>query len=438
MIRTPYLVLFIFLGAIAIGTASALITITLAGDVAIEGDLDMTDGKISNLVTPTDTADAATKGYVDSVPETDTLSLLDCTTDQIARWTGTEWTCSSINSSSEHIFVGGRQSLLPLLFMVIPSPFGEDAFSNPRYMGVWGINLVNPTEVDVTVSKVTIVVYPSTGNDNDTIIPIGGAGCDMNMIQPTADWSCPKENTILWQNSVTPVSLPARSAVEFLVAVEPGAAAGGRNIDALIVQANVFTNLGPFGNLESYQSSMRSDDTSIVNVFLTSTDENRFDFHGVQDDMGIVEKVTSNFRVSLADMDDEDTTFIEDGAQLIINITRKWTVDPDNGIISSVGFENCTICSPDDRIIVHGDGSTQILLKTAVSIGGPTGGDKDVLTVSFDATPPCNEITGEKRPYIMRVHANGMTSPDFEPFPIGPLNEIGLVVEPEPVELNCP
>jgi len=52
LIRTPYLLLFIFLGAIAIGTASALITITLAGDVVIEGDLDMTNGKISNLVTP--------------------------------------------------------------------------------------------------------------------------------------------------------------------------------------------------------------------------------------------------------------------------------------------------------------------------------------------------------------------------------------------------
>jgi len=99
LIKTPYLVLFIFLGAIVIGTASALITITLAGDVVIEGDLDMTNGKISNLVTPSVPADAATKGYVDSAPGTDTLALLGCTTDQVARWTGTEWTCNSINFS---------------------------------------------------------------------------------------------------------------------------------------------------------------------------------------------------------------------------------------------------------------------------------------------------------------------------------------------------
>lgn len=36
--KTPYLVLFIFLGAISIGTASALITITLSGDVIVTGD----------------------------------------------------------------------------------------------------------------------------------------------------------------------------------------------------------------------------------------------------------------------------------------------------------------------------------------------------------------------------------------------------------------
>ena len=64
--RTPYLVLFIVLITAGVGTASALITITLSGDVVITGDLDMTNGKISNVVTPSLPADAATKDYVDS------------------------------------------------------------------------------------------------------------------------------------------------------------------------------------------------------------------------------------------------------------------------------------------------------------------------------------------------------------------------------------
>ena len=43
MAKTPYLVLFIVLIAVGVGTASALITITLAGDVIVEGNLKTTE-----------------------------------------------------------------------------------------------------------------------------------------------------------------------------------------------------------------------------------------------------------------------------------------------------------------------------------------------------------------------------------------------------------
>jgi len=46
--KTPYLVLFVILGAIGIATASAIGIIILAGNVVIEGDLDMTNDKISD------------------------------------------------------------------------------------------------------------------------------------------------------------------------------------------------------------------------------------------------------------------------------------------------------------------------------------------------------------------------------------------------------
>jgi len=65
--KTPYLVLFVILGAIGITTASAVGIITLAGDVLITGFLDMTGDKITNVGTPTTSTDAATKGYVDSL-----------------------------------------------------------------------------------------------------------------------------------------------------------------------------------------------------------------------------------------------------------------------------------------------------------------------------------------------------------------------------------
>ena len=45
--KTPILVLFIVLISMGVGTASALITITLAGNVIVTGDLDMTGGDLS-------------------------------------------------------------------------------------------------------------------------------------------------------------------------------------------------------------------------------------------------------------------------------------------------------------------------------------------------------------------------------------------------------
>ena len=91
--KTPYLVLFIVLISVGVGTASALITITLSGNVVITGDLDMTGDKIRNVGSPTITTDVATKGYVDQAPSTDTLTLLGCTTDEIAKFDGNNWGC---------------------------------------------------------------------------------------------------------------------------------------------------------------------------------------------------------------------------------------------------------------------------------------------------------------------------------------------------------
>jgi len=101
--KTPYLVLFIVLIAIGVGTASALITITLSGDVIITGGLGMTGDKITDVGSPTVNTDAATKQYVDQAPSTDTLALLGCTTDQIARFEGNSWVCRKFTAKNNPI-----------------------------------------------------------------------------------------------------------------------------------------------------------------------------------------------------------------------------------------------------------------------------------------------------------------------------------------------
>jgi len=61
---TPYLVLFVLLGALGVGTASALMTITLSGNVIITGDTEL-EGKLLDS-----NDDAGTAGQVLSSTET--------------------------------------------------------------------------------------------------------------------------------------------------------------------------------------------------------------------------------------------------------------------------------------------------------------------------------------------------------------------------------
>ena len=94
--KTPFLVLFVILISVGMTGAYAL-TITLDGDlISYLGILDMNNNKIINVGQPTESSDAATKGYVDSAPTTDTLTSLNCSADQIPRWTGILWECSEI------------------------------------------------------------------------------------------------------------------------------------------------------------------------------------------------------------------------------------------------------------------------------------------------------------------------------------------------------
>jgi len=90
--KKAYLLVIVIL--IAAGSTSAYaINITLGGTVDITQILNMMGNRITNVGNPTTPSDAATKAYVDSAPGTDTLALLGCATDQIARFDGNNWVC---------------------------------------------------------------------------------------------------------------------------------------------------------------------------------------------------------------------------------------------------------------------------------------------------------------------------------------------------------
>ena len=71
-------------------------TITLADNVDILGILDMNGNKITNVGTPTASTDLVTKEYADQGTPTDTMGLLSCSTNQVPKWSGTQWECSGL------------------------------------------------------------------------------------------------------------------------------------------------------------------------------------------------------------------------------------------------------------------------------------------------------------------------------------------------------
>jgi len=100
--KKAYLLVIVIL--IAAGSTSAYaINITLGGTVDITQILNMMGNRITNVGNPATPSDAATKAYVDSAPGTDTLALLGCTADQIARFDGNNWVCGKFTIKNNPI-----------------------------------------------------------------------------------------------------------------------------------------------------------------------------------------------------------------------------------------------------------------------------------------------------------------------------------------------
>ncbi|MCE9653479.1 MAG: hypothetical protein K8Q89_10595, partial [Nitrosarchaeum sp.] len=137
----------------------------------------------------------------------------------------------------------------PKLFLTIPSPQGD---SNSK--ALWGINVANPVNAPMKVSKLSITAFAPGANNNDKIFD---ANCVADNIFPTGanHWTCPSENVIMWQDFVNPITIPPNSTEQFLVKILPGTIAGQNILESIVVQASVFTTVGSFGK-SGYQTTM--------------------------------------------------------------------------------------------------------------------------------------------------------------------------------------
>jgi len=295
----------------------------------------------------------------------------------------------------------------PQIYLVIPSSQGKSSDDQ----AIWGINVVNPVNAAMKVSKIIITAFAPGANNNDKLFD---GSCNINPISPItgpdSDWSCPSENAIMWKTSSS-VTIPANSTRSFMIKIEPGKPSGSNSLESIIVQGSVFTDFGSFGK-SGYQSTMSGTTSSLVNVYLTDDALNPRDDDSIQSiRTGIVPDSVQTFDVVFADMDFSGSTTVTSGAQLIINVPKDWT---DVTIIGDDGF----IETP--SVTQFADNSHQIVGITSNSLGSNS---NPTDRISFTARAP---NISEDKLYVMYVLGQGTTSSDFS---IGPLAEIILQVD---------
>jgi hypothetical protein len=292
----------------------------------------------------------------------------------------------------------------PKLFLIIPSPQGD-----ADNKALWGLNIANPVNAPMIVSKLSITAFAPGANNNDKIFD---TSCVADTIFPTgvSNWSCPSENIIMWQDFANPIVIAPNSTQPFLVKVKPGAIAGQNILESIVVQASVFTTVGSFGK-SGYQTTMYDGTESIGSVYLSNVVDSRNNNDIQSTRTGIAPGSTQTFNMVFADLDTVNTTWIKSGAQLIINVPKEWT---DVTVMSYPGF----VSAP--TVTIFGDGSTQIV-GTITSNLGDVNNQAD--TITFSAKAP--NITNDQM-YVMYVLAQGQTNNVFS---IGPLAEIVLQVD---------
>ena len=166
-----------------------------------------------------------------------------------------------------------NQDLLarPEIFLILPAPFGAGETIPITEKAVWGMNIVNPTDQQMYVSKLVIsaITTRSQGNDKVFNANAGPSNCTPTTIAPTPDfWSCPAMNQLMWKNVDDPQLIPPYSVVPFLAKVKAGSLASATvNLETVIIAGNVFTTLGEFGKA-GYGTAVRNGDSALVNVFL--------------------------------------------------------------------------------------------------------------------------------------------------------------------------
>jgi hypothetical protein len=330
--------------------------------------------------------------------------------------------CEGGGDGGETIILIDDLLIKPSLFLTIPSPYGSVGSSANDDVGLWGVQVANPLNFTISVSKVTITAFapgansnlkifdPSGNNTNVSPGPAGGLG----------DWIADAENVLVWRNFDNPIILGPYQSETFMFKVKPWT--NNVDLEAIIVQTSIFSTSGSFGKA-AYQTTMFPggglNDAPVASVYLSTEVDSRESQYMYGHINNMTNGTAHEFTAVMADLDHNEQSYIAAGSEFIINVPREWTdvtVDPD--VLKTTNIWCCNATHP--SIIEHSDQSIQIIgiLKEDIGTGG-----KDAATITFSATAP-EERT--ERLYIMYILGNGLTQ-DLDQS-VGPLSEIILHV----------
>lgn len=307
----------------------------------------------------------------------------------------------------------------PEIFLTFPSPLGW----NDNDRAIWGVNVANPTDQPIEVSRVVIVALPTASTSGAASFrencDSAGSPFSPLTISPTPNkWSCPAGNQLQWEDVDNPQVIAPRSVFPFLVRI------GSDNISSptgdannLPITASVFTTLGQFGK-SGYISTMAEEEVALPNVFLSTDVTPSIPNDVISEIRGIIEGDTVTFNAAIADLDDGSDYKIYSGSRLIINIPKDWTF---GSVTSHVGFNSPTI-QP------FPDGSAQII---GILSSDLTSGAK---AIQFTATAP--DVNSAKM-YVMHILGDGtVKGKDSNDYSMGSISEAILQVCPS--DTGCP
>jgi hypothetical protein len=319
---------------------------------------------------------------------------------------------SQVSSSTETIIFSSLVQR-PEIFLITPGPFGD---APDTELGVWGIVVVNPTEVDMEVNRIVLTMFTVAGSSQSIVDKNCHTGDNPIWPNVESEWSCPADNKIQWKRSSGEVIEPY-GVRSFMTKIY----SKGLTIDeqAFMTSTTVFTSMGQFTKT-GYATGMKKNPESLVNVYLTTasaTEATARDEANIKGNMSNIQSGSQvTLRVAISDFDTDATTMIKDGARLVINIPKGFTV---NSVVNHTQFT--------ESIVPYGDGSSQIIavLNASEDIGDVSGGESKII--QFTVTAP---VVTKKKVYIMYTLLDGDTQHSLEPFPISAFAEIALHVRP--------